>query len=168
MTFQFYDDFLPQEVFDDLTKFITNSSDFPWFFSESMTYDNDNQYQFFHNIYNVRRGGVTSDYFPLFEPVLEKLGVKHLDRIKINLNPRTFAHETGGWHIDNHPTDPYQHTKTSILYLNSNNGSTEFKNFGRVEVKPNRIVTFDSSVTHRKVTCTDNAKRVIVNFNYDI
>ena len=34
--------------------------------------------------------------------------------------------------------------------------------------KSNRIVIFDSSLEHQGVTCTNENRRVIVNFNYDI
>ena len=168
MNFQVYDDFLPEVVFDTLNRGIVNNNGFHWYFSDYMTQPNDGRYQFFHNIFNVRYGGVLSEYYSFFEPVLEKLGVQRLDRIKINLNPKTFFHRKGDWHIDNNPDDPYQHSKTALLYLNLNNGWTEFKKHGRVKVKPNRAVLFDSPLYHRKVTCTDKAKRVIVNFNYDI
>ena len=166
MKLEVCDDFLPREIFDALDYNIASSDSFPWYFSSSDY--SVGQYQFIHNVYNVRQGGVISDYFSLFHPILEKLKIRKLDRIKINFNPRTFFHKRGPWHIDNNPHDPYQHTKTAILYLNTNNGWTEFKKHGRVKSKLNRIALFDSPIVHRKVFCTDKAKRVIVNFNYDV
>ena len=32
----------------------------------------------------------------------------------------------------------------------------------------NRMVIFDSNLEHQGVTCTDEKRRVIVNFNYDL
>ncbi len=159
------DDFLSYEVFSRLEHEICGDT-FPWYFNDHMTRRGDDKYQFVHNIFNVRYGGVMSGMFGLFEPVIRELGVKELDRIKINLNPRTFFHRKGHWHIDNNPNDPHQHTKTAILYLNTTNGWTEFKNHGKVKNKMNRIALFDSQLIHRKVTCTDEQRRIIVNINY--
>ena len=67
---------------------------------------------------------------------------------------------------DNFFSDPYQHTKTAVFYINTNNGWTEFKKGGKVKSVANRIVIFDSKLEHSGVTCTDENKRVVMNFNY--
>ena len=163
------DDFLSEYQFKQLDTQILSNNLFPWYYNDGILDSKDGKgYQFTHRVFDVRKGGVTSDVFPFFEPVLEKLNVKRLDRIKLNLNPPTFFHRGGGWHTDNYPTDPFQHTKTAVFYLNTNNGWTEFKKSGKVKSKSNRIVIFDSSLEHQGVTCTNENRRVIVNFNYDI
>ena len=55
---------------------------------------------------------------------------------------------------------------TSILYLNTNNGWTAIKGYGKVERVANRMVIFDSNLQHSGVTCTDKNRRVVINFNY--
>ena len=55
---------------------------------------------------------------------------------------------------------------TSILYLNTNNGWTAIKGYGKVENVANRMVIFDSNLQHSGVTCTDKNRRVVINFNY--
>ena len=166
---EIYDDFLSEYQFKNFDTQIVNNAYFPWYYNDMVvTGKNDGGYQFTHGIFDLHVGGVVSDMFPLFTPLLEKLKVRHLVRIKLNLNPKTFFHHGGGWHVDYWPNDPFPHTKTAVFYLNTNNGWTSFKKGGRVKSKSNRIVIFDSSSKHQGVTCTDNNRRIIVNFNYDI
>ena len=162
-----YDDFLPEFQFNLIQKGCLDSP-VPWYWNNGVSSPFDGRYQFTHMIYRECLGGDNSTLFPLFKPVLEKLKVKHLSRIKLNLNPKTFFHQRGGWHVDYVESDPSPHTKTAVFYLNTNNGWTSFKKGGRVKSKSNRIVIFDSSLEHQGVTCTDENRRVIVNFNYDI
>ena len=84
-------------------------------------------------------------------------------RIKANLAPRTVFHKESAWHIDSFPC-----STTAILYMNTNNGWTEFKKRGRVKSVANRAVIFDSNLEHRGVTCTDANRRVLINFNYEV
>ena len=68
-----------------------------------------------------------------------------------------------GFHVDV-PTD--YDSKTAILYLNTNNGYTEFENGQRVESVANRLVVFDSALKHTGTTCTDQKRRIVLNLNY--
>ena len=162
------DNFLSEYQFKTIDTQILKNEYLPWYYNHGVNEENDGRHQFTHLVYNIHQGGITSDFFSIFEPVLERLTAKRLYRVKINLNPRTFFHRRLGWHCDYLSNDPSPHTKTAILYLNTNNGWTSFKKGGRVKSKSNRIVIFDSSLKHQGVTCTDDNRRVIVNFNYDI
>ena len=55
---------------------------------------------------------------------------------------------------------------TSILYMNTNNGYTEFQNGAIVESIENRMVVFPAEMKHRGTSCTDEKIRVVINFNY--
>ena len=59
-----------------------------------------------------------------------------------------------------------EYITTAILYLNTNNGYTEFKSGDKVKSVSNRVVVFDSNLKHRTVTCTDQKTRIVINFNY--
>ena len=160
------DDFLPSDQFKQFQSIILSRA-FPWYFESGVVVLGDGKYQLTHTIFNIRYGGVfSSKYYSLFDTVQQKLGVGRLDRIKLNLNPKTVFHRKGGYHFDNMPTDPYQHTKTAVLYLNTNNGWTHIKGHGKVKSVANRIVIFDSNLEHAGFTCTDENTRVTVNFNY--
>ena len=164
---EIYDNFLSEYQFKNFDTQIVNSAHFPWYYNDRVVIENDG-YQFTHGIFDLHDGGIVSNMFPLFTLLLEKLKVKNLVRIKLNLNPKTFFHRGTGWHVDYSPNDPFPHTKTAVFYLNTNNGWTSFKKGGRVKSKSNRIVIFDSSSKHQGVTCTDDNRRIIVNLNYDI
>ena len=163
-----YDDFLTKHQFKSFDQLILSNREFPWYWNDGVVLPTDGKYQFTHMIYSLQRGGAVSKLYPIFEPLLVKLKVKRLVKIKLNLNPKTFFHRGGGWHVDNHPNNELYPSKTAVFYLNTNNGWTSFKKGGRVKSKSNRIVIFDSSLEHQGVTCTDENRRVIVNLNYDI
>ena len=55
---------------------------------------------------------------------------------------------------------------TSIFYINSNNGYTEFEDGTQVESVANRMISFSTNLKHRGTTCTDEKTRVVINFNY--
>jgi len=60
----------------------------------------------------------------------------------------------------------YNDVTTAIFYINTNNGWTNFKNGDKVESVENRLVIFDSNLEHEGVTCTDEIRRLVINFNY--
>ena len=64
-------------------------------------------------------------------------------------------------------TDLKSH-KTSVFYVNTNNGGTIFQNGKKTKSKANRLVEFDSHQKHAAVDCTDQKVRVVINFNYSV
>ena len=56
--------------------------------------------------------------------------------------------------------------KTAILYMNTNDGYTEFESGEIVESVANRVVIFSGTKMHRGTTCTDAKRRVVMNINY--
>ena len=160
------DNFLEPYYFDQLYT-VLMEEEIPWYYNDCKvrgeSTDGDGLYQFIHGFYHFKRGGVVSDGFDIFERILYKLRIKELYRIKANLTPRTKSHDHSGWHVD-FPSLPVG--KTAIFYMNTNNGWTKFKKGGRVKSVANRIVIFDSNLEHAGVTCTDEKRRVVVNFNY--
>ena len=165
---QVIDNFLPEYQFRQISNMIL-SNEFSWYFFDGVIEPNDGQCQFTHSFFDMIYGGRLSDHYPLFDIVQQKLRVSRLDRIKSNLNPKTVFHRKGGYHTDQrHPSEGLLHQKTAVFYINTNNGWTEFKKGGKVKSVANRIVIFDSNLEHTGVTCTDEKRRVIVNFNYDL
>ena len=159
------DDFLPLYYFKQLQT-ILESGSFPWYYSSSVVgyEDKTNLFQFTHVLWDERPpwNGAKSTYYDSISSCFPKLGVNKLIRCKANLRPRTTFHRSGGYHTD------FDDVKTAILYMNTNNGWTKFKKGGRVKSVANRIVIFDSNLEHTGVTCTDEKRRVIGNFNYDL
>ena len=162
------DDFLDSSQFESIYDFIMGDQ-FPWYFNPAVDYSPDDErynddvdnYQFIHNFYHiVRQTG--SDFFPILAPIIQKINCNKLHRVKSNLNPRTHKHIKRNFHTDTR----YKH-KTSILYINTNNGWTDFEDGSKVNSVANRMVIFDSLIRHTGVTCTDEKVRVLINFNYD-
>ena len=164
------DNFLPEYQFKQLSNVIL-SDYFPWYWNDGVVrghgdVNNSKSYQFTHRIFDLADRGILSDDYSVCDTLQQRLGVRKLDRIKMNLTPRTFFHRKGGMHTDLCGLTAIQ--KTAIFYVNTNNGWTEFKKGGKVKSVANRIVIFDSNVEHQGVTCTDEKRRVVINFNYDV
>lgn len=108
----------------------------------------------------------SSEYFEGIIPLLETLGhggkIRSLIKIRANLNPSTHKHIRHGFHQDY----PYEESTTSILYVNTNNGWTEFEDGTKVESVANRLVTFPTMTKHSGVTSTEGKFRVVININY--
>lgn len=153
------DNFLPEEEFITFRN-ILNSNIFPWYYNEHVCYVGDGVEQFTHVFFDEKNRNVNSAFYSYIECFLEKLNIKKLVRIKANLNLKTVSPIKTGYHID-HPD-----VTTAVFYLDSNNGGTEFAENTFVKSVSNRMVIFDSNIKHSGVTCTDERKRIVLNFNY--
>ena len=157
------DNFLPDYYFKSISDIVLGDT-FPWHYNDYTIdpEDNYNWYQFSNIFYNAKspwNGG--TDTFHILSPVIQKItGGKTLERIKGNLNPKTLFHRNTGWHFD------YKDMTTAILYLNTCNGWTKFKKGGKVDCVANRVVIFNSNLEHAGITCTDQKRKVVINFNY--
>ena len=97
----------------------------------------------------------------LDEFLVKTLKAKSLIRSRVLLYPNQgkFIHHEP--HVD----FPYSH-KAALLYINDNNGFTEFETGERVESISNRLIIFDGSRRHNSTTCTDQSIRVVLAVNY--
>ena len=157
------DDFLPAYQFRDLQSVIFGN-DFPWYYYPGTIQLSDSRIpygpsQFVHTFYNESTGVIPN--LPFFlEPFRIYLKYQEVKRIKVNLNSKTLFHRKAGYHID------WPNATTAVYYLNTNNGWTDIKGHGKVKSVANRIVIFDSNLEHQGVTCTNEQRRVVLNFNY--
>ena len=81
-------------------------------------------------------------------------------RVKLNATCRNAPEQE--WHTDWQISTP---SKTCVLYLNDNDGYTEFKDT-KVESKANTAVVFDTDTEHRGVPATNVDRRLAININY--
>lgn len=156
------DNFLLPEEFAPIKEYMMGP-EFPWYFNQTVDYDGEitNKFQFVHNFIMIEKG-LVSNSMGILSPVLNKLDMKHLLKLKANCNPRGDGKNIGEHHVDNGvPT-----ALTAVYYINTNNGGTEFQSGEFVESVENRIVIFDSTMAHRGVSCTDEKVRVLANINY--
>jgi len=153
------DNFLPPYQFG-LIQSTLMGPNFEWYYNDDVAYNDDGRYQFIHGFY---KDSWKSDNLSLLDLALQKLDVKKLYRVKANLNPRTVFHRNTGYHVDEAKVGLH---KTAVYYINTNNGGTKFKKGKMVNSCANTMVIFDSHLLHAGITCTDEKRRVVINFNY--
>ena len=171
------DDFLAQENFDELQTLMV-SNVFPWFYNDVVDFiDEEDKFQFVHLFYD---NYVPTSNIQLINPLLIKIDATALWRIKANLltiTPNiienTFHQDMGlGYRDGVESAGPpekqvlLKQVTTSIFYVNTNNGYTKFEDGTKVESVANRFVTFSTNNKHSGSTCTDQKRRVVINFNY--
>ena len=158
------DNFLPKDQFNKI-KEVLESGYFPWYWNDYSSYVVGDVSQFVHGF--ISEGKVNSDFFRLFteSDLFIKLNTHGLIKCKANLNYPTKTNIIGAYHTD-FCKEECKDVTTSILYINSNNGGTCFEDGTKVDSVSNRVVTFDCSIKHAPVSCTDKLRRIVVNFNY--
>tara|TARA_B100000131_G_scaffold276679_1_gene280022 strand:+ start:453 stop:953 length:501 start_codon:yes stop_codon:yes gene_type:complete len=158
------DNFLPIEQFNKIQSTLL-SNFFPWYWYDDSTYEGDGDDQLVHNF--ITEGKIHSDFFHLFNDsdCFKLLNVDMLYKHKANLNYKRKKHHIGFYHTDFSDSNENILT-TSIMYINTNNGYTMFQDGTKVKSIANRMVIFDCSTRHAAVTCTDEMRRVVVNFNF--
>tara|TARA_R100000900_G_C3243775_1_gene145821 strand:- start:81 stop:566 length:486 start_codon:yes stop_codon:yes gene_type:complete len=154
--------FCKQDLFNELVNEIIVTGNTPFFFNTSVAYKEDKKtktdFYFTHTVYEQQKPN--SQLYDKFIPILEKLEVKSLIRIKINLYPRT---EKLHYH-NKHKDWDFKH-KGCIIGLNDCNGFTIIKD-KKIPSVANQALLFDPSVEHNSTTCTDQQARFNINFNY--
>ena len=148
------DNFLDDYYFKSFSRRILGN-EFPWYWS-----DYEGIIQFTYIFYSKPDGNMGQPNFSILQPLLNKLRVNDLIKVKANINPQTFFHRKSGYHMD------YPNMTTAIFYVKTNNGFTKFKNGTKIKSVANRMLIFDSNMEHTAVSSTDEKRRVVINFNY--
>ena len=177
------DDFLPTNVFEQLKKDIVYNESFPWFLNKVLDISTEGSYigrtncadednrQFCYLFYKTDQdklahrphmGRELEKIIPLIQNYEFSHDQKYyLLHVKANINIRAPENLEHGFHRD-HPWNG----KTSVFYLNDNDGYTKFQNGQVVKSKANRAVIFDSPELHTGSTPTDAYGRYVVNLNW--
>ena len=159
------DNFLNKQYFQALKNTML-SENFCWAYNDVIEYANDeDKFQFTHCFYREDKGQ-TSKHYGVFAPLFQKIKPKEIFKIKANLLTRTPEIVPNRFHTDiqgNWGVIPYT---TAILYINTNNGYTEFEDGTKIESVENRWIAFPEDTPHRGTSCTDEKIRVVINFNY--
>ena len=103
---------------------------------------------------------ISPTYYKIL-PILERLNIKSLIRIKCNLYPNS---ETVYEH-DPHQDLPFSHNSV-IFSLNTCDGYTKLNDGTKIGSVANRVLLFDSSIPHQSTTTSDTTARFNINFNY--
>tara|TARA_R100001443_G_scaffold62462_2_gene72396 strand:+ start:313 stop:816 length:504 start_codon:yes stop_codon:yes gene_type:complete len=165
MAIQVIENFLSKIFFEDL-KTLVLESEFAWFKRKTMVKNTTNNLGYFtHSFYNDHKINCNT-YFKFILPILNNLNAKAIIEVRANLQPSVFFNKNGktNFHIDNN-----YNCKTAILYLNTNDGGTEFKFKDKIKFiqsEENKIIVFNSNIEHRAVTSKNCDFRYLINFNY--
>ena len=154
------DNFLSERYITELESLIVNNSSFPWHISPITGFEEKNDVSFYltHLVYSD--GKKTSSSFDIIKSLLNKINVKKLIRIKVNLYYPTQKIEEHTPHIDYKTKN-----KAFILSLNTCDGFTRIKN-KKVESIRNRGLIFDGAKLHNSSSCTNTKGRYNININY--
>ena len=166
MKYEVIDNFLDKEYFDHLESIFwqtepQRTSEMPWFFQRRVTngVKEDNIFYMTHIFYDMHE--VQSNLYKHLIPLLEKLEVRGLLRIKGNFYPNTHILHEHLMHVDY----DFSHSG-AILSLNTCDGYTKMKDGTKIDSVANRVLLFDASEEHCSTTTTNVAARINININY--
>tara|TARA_R100000152_G_C6689520_1_gene121480 strand:- start:207 stop:740 length:534 start_codon:yes stop_codon:yes gene_type:complete len=156
--------FLSKEDFKTTQTYFFNKLE--WKYNDTIAGVNDDldNFQFVHTFFNIRDPYLEKGLSPhchILKPILLKLAVFHLLRVKANLRPRTAVPVQSNMH-----TDLELNQRTAIFYLNTNNGYTLFEDGTKVDSIENTLLIFHGHRKHSGVSCTDQKRRIVLNINY--
>ena len=170
MKYEVIDNFLDKKYFDSLVSLVINSTSIPWFFQPSVTEgekriitdaSEDRFFYMTHMFYNENANPPNSILYDKIFPIIKKLKVENLLRVKANLYPCTAILHEHPLHVD------YDYsTSGAILSLNTCDGYTKFEDGTKVKSVANRILLFDASNKHCASTVTNINARFNININY--
>ena len=164
------DNFLPKEEYDNFYRTLMGC-EMIWNYQDVVDYEQGDNFMFCHLFWTTDKG-LISPFSDILESFYTKLNTQILIRIKANLTTKTKTHLESEFHYDHEFVgsrlpDGTLTSYTAIYYVNTNNGYTLFKDGNlKVDSVGNRMVIFDSSKLHKAVSCTDEKRRVVINFNY--
>ena len=165
---QIFNNFLDQEVFLEIKKFIM-SPRCQWRYVNYIAHkdgrDNDNDGYFVHSFKDCHPQTFEDRYpesphFPLIVKILDKIQYQNILRIRSSLYPRRDVQKPDPFHVDYN----FPH-RVCIFYVNTNNGYTMFESGEKIPSVENQLATFDGSEKHCSVVQTDTPARYIVNIN---
>ena len=162
MNYEVVDNFLSDSDFKLIHDTMMSYS-FPWYYHSSVVwketqYDNHKNFFFGHPFF---MDGQESLFYHILKPLLFKLQVNKVIRIKGNLYPNVDELYQDEMHQD----FEFEHLG-ALYYVNTNNGFTVLENGTKIESVANRVLLFDSSRPHSSTRCTDQKVRVNINLNY--
>lgn len=174
---QIIDNFLPTEIFDQFTHHAITSPHFVGVGHTAYTNEvyNDNFAELQMQAILFRRytnSSEISDCYLRLESQIKKihelLKIKRLWLMRVNCTFGQKEGYQGAWHTDMNWTERLEKKGyTSIIYLNSNNGGTQFKNGPFIESKANRCVIAPMTAVHAGVWATNIKCRYVLNINYE-
>ena len=150
--------YLKYYTFTELKNIVTDKN-FRWYFRQSK--GEPEQYNNLLYYDHEFSKDVTPKLKHILAAICSQLGAIAVLRININSTPRNAPEQT--WHTD---WVISTQSKTCVLYLNDNDGYTEFETGEKVMSQTNTAVIFDTNLKHRGVPATNTQRRMVLNISY--
>ena len=150
--------FLKYYTFTELKNIVTDKN-FRWYYPQSS--GEPEQYSNLLYYDHQFSEDVTPKLKRILATICTQLGAIAVLRIKINATPKNAPQQD--WHTDWQITTQ---SKTFVLYLNDNDGYTEFETGEKVMSQTNTAVIFDTNLRHRGVPATNVQRRMLLNISY--
>lgn len=167
------DNFLSKQEYENIIETFTGNYDktltnFPWYMNygrvggNSENGDTTDFSTIFHHMFKQHYNEfIQQEYKYLIDPILKKMNIEKMMRIKANLYPRNETIIEHGMHTD------YSYSHKGLLYfVNTNNGYTLMHDGTKIESVANRALFFDPSLPHTSSGCTDERYRSTIVFNF--
>ena len=160
------DDFLKQEDFDKIQKLMDEPSPFPWFYADRIVFEDDvDKFQFIHAFYDNHMP--MSPFSNELDSIINIIQPFSIVKIRAKLLTRTPEIVESTFHVDIPLSEEkLKQWTTSIFYINTNNGYTKFEDGTIVESVANRMLSFPANMKHCGTSCTNERRRIVINFNY--
>ena len=161
---QVTEDFLQEEYYDHLNEIIT-STQFPWMFQKRVANIGEdpeedlNHYYFVHSLFFQNK--VESPLYDDFLYLFQSLNVQFLHRARVLM----FVNQ-GEQYVHDRHVDHTTNCKTALIYMNTNDGFTDFETGERVESVKNQLLLFDGSIPHSSSTPTNTKERLLLSVTY--
>ena len=160
------DNFLKQKEFDKIQKLMGEPSPFPWFYADRIVFEDDvDKFQFIHAFYDNHMP--MSPFSNELDSIINIIQPFSIVKIRAKLLTRTPEIVESTFHVDIPLLEEnLKQWTTSIFYINTNNGYTKFEDGTIVESVANRMLSFPANMKHCGTSCTDERRRIVINFNY--
>ena len=165
MTFKIIDNFLLKNFYQTLSEDL-KSSKIPWYNKETdvkNSKEKNNGFFFFCYYNNFQPDHHL--FHKHMTPFIKKLNVAALLQVRANLVLRDQDTIESDFHTDY----DCMYSTTGIFYLTNCNAKTILKIKNKnvsVNSKENRMLLFDSRISHKVIYQTDVHKRYVINFNF--
>lgn len=171
--------FLPQEYSDRLLNVVSDNSNFPWFYNESIVSGEKDMFGFSHVLFvdDKKNSPFFDEFIDFFSYMEENLKIKIKKIIRARIRMTTGIGKNKPFENNIH-VDYFYPNDTLVYYLNDSDGDTilfdkfygenhlEAKEVKRVSPLKNNAVTFDGLRFHSGAMPT-NERRLILNINFE-
>jgi hypothetical protein len=170
-TMKVVDNVLSESDFKIIKDYFTGSMIVPYYLTDTLESPPKESYldcfQFVH-MSIAESNTLYQESLNILTPLLRVLNPYTVIRLKVNITHKTSKVIENGLHTDEAEDRVPKDTKvkSSIFYLNSNDGYTSFETGERIESVENRLLLFDAMKKHAGSTCTNAQYRAVVNCVY--